>query len=112
MLVIGFLMAIAVGLYAIARMIASDTQEKYVLADKEMVAAVNERLSSVAKVAVAGKDNSALEPAKPAAAAAPQGDLTGELVYNQACITCHGAGIGGAPKFKDKAQWAPRIAKG
>jgi len=112
MLVIGFLIAIALGLYAIARMVAADTQEKYVLADKQMVTAVNERLNPVAKVAVAGKDNSAMEPAKPVAAAAPQGDLTGEMVYNQACITCHGAGIGGAPKFKDKAQWGPRIAKG
>jgi cytochrome c5 len=25
---------------------------------------------------------------------------------------CHGAGIAGAPKFGDKAAWAPRIAQG
>ena len=25
---------------------------------------------------------------------------------------CHGAGIAGAPKFGDKAAWAPRIAEG
>ncbi len=36
----------------------------------------------------------------------------GAAVYNQACVTCHGAGIAGAPKFGDKAAWAPRIAQG
>lgn len=25
---------------------------------------------------------------------------------------CHGAGIAGAPKFGDKAAWAPRLAEG
>ena len=29
-----------------------------------------------------------------------------------ACVVCHGAGIAGAPKFGDKALWAPRLAKG
>ena len=28
------------------------------------------------------------------------------------CHVCHGAGIAGAPKFGDKAAWAPRIAEG
>ena len=32
--------------------------------------------------------------------------------YNMACVACHGAGVAGAPKFGDKAAWAPRIAKG
>ena len=30
-------------------------------------------------------------------------DLSGEDVYNQACVACHGAGVAGAPKFGDKA---------
>ena len=37
---------------------------------------------------------------------------SGEEVYNGACLACHGAGIAGAPKTGDKAQWAPRIAQG
>jgi cytochrome c len=65
----------------------------------------------VAKVAIAGKDNSALAPVQ-AAAAAPAKDLTGEEVFNMACMACHGAGVAGAPKMGDKAAWAPRIAKG
>ena len=36
----------------------------------------------------------------------------GQKVYNQACMACHVAGVAGAPKFGDKAQWAPRIATG
>lgn len=30
-------------------------------------------------------------------------------LYNQACATCHGAGVLGAPKAGDKALWAARI---
>ncbi|AYB50356.2 c-type cytochrome [Ralstonia solanacearum] len=57
-------------------------------------------------------------PATPAAAApaaaAPQaaaGDV-GKKVYDSTCQMCHAAGVAGAPKFGDKAAWAPRIAEG
>lgn len=43
---------------------------------------------------------------------APHIDLTGEQVYNNVCTNCHGSGALGSPKFKDKALWGPRIAKG
>jgi cytochrome c5 len=33
-------------------------------------------------------------------------------LFNSTCAACHGAGIAGAPKFGDKAAWAPRIAQG
>jgi cytochrome c5 len=36
----------------------------------------------------------------------------GKALYGSACVACHGAGIAGAPKFGDKAAWAPRIAQG
>ena len=36
----------------------------------------------------------------------------GKTVYNTVCAGCHGAGVMGAPKFGDKAAWAPRIAQG
>jgi cytochrome c5 len=36
----------------------------------------------------------------------------GENTYKQACAACHGAGVLKAPKFGDKAQWAPLIAEG
>ncbi|QHI99119.1 cytochrome c5 family protein [Xylophilus rhododendri] len=37
---------------------------------------------------------------------------SGEDVFKAQCITCHGTGMMGAPKFQDSADWAPRIAKG
>ncbi len=37
---------------------------------------------------------------------------TGEALYKQACQVCHTAGIAGAPKFGDKAAWAPRLKTG
>ena len=36
----------------------------------------------------------------------------GEALYKQACLACHAAGVAGAPKFGDKAAWAPRILTG
>jgi cytochrome c5 len=56
--------------------------------------------------------------AAPAAAApAPAASMTvssaaGEALYKQACAVCHVAGVAGAPKFADKAAWAPRVGLG
>jgi cytochrome c5 len=52
--------------------------------------------------------------AAPPAAAAPAvaNADAGKALYNSACIACHGAGIAGAPKLADKANWAPRIKQG
>jgi cytochrome c5 len=47
--------------------------------------------------------------AKPAAASASD---AGKKVYDTYCAACHVAGVAGAPKFADKAAWAPRIATG
>ena len=33
-------------------------------------------------------------------------------LYEATCQMCHAAGIGGAPKFGSKEEWAPRIATG
>jgi cytochrome c5 len=46
--------------------------------------------------------------APPAATAKPDG----KKIFEANCAACHGAGIAGAPKFGDKALWAPRIAQG
>ena len=48
----------------------------------------------------------------PAAAPASASADSGKTLYGAACVACHGAGIAGAPKFGDKANWAPRIAQG
>ena len=43
--------------------------------------------------------------------AAP-GMRTGEQVYKAVCISCHGTGLAGSPKFGDAGAWAARIAQG
>lgn len=56
------------------------------------------------------------EAAKPMAVAAAvvataaKGDAP--ALYGQICAVCHVAGVAGAPKFGDKAAWAPRLALG
>lgn len=37
---------------------------------------------------------------------------TGKKVYDSACVVCHSAGVAGAPKFGDAADWAPYIETG
>ena len=37
---------------------------------------------------------------------------SGENTYKQVCVSCHAAGVLNAPKFGDKAKWAPLIAEG
>jgi cytochrome c5 len=62
----------------------------------------------------------AAAPAAPAMATAPAAPVqvaavdlgAGETLYKQACVACHAAGVAGAPKFGDKAAWAPRIQTG
>lgn len=36
----------------------------------------------------------------------------GATVYNQNCAMCHVPGLANAPKFGDKAAWAPRLESG
>jgi cytochrome c5 len=56
-------------------------------------------------------------PVVAAAGAAPQTVAAasaggGEALYKQACAVCHVAGVANAPKFGDKAAWAPRLKMG
>jgi cytochrome c5 len=52
----------------------------------------------------------------PAAAAAPVAAAAsadpGKATYEKTCSVCHAAAVAGAPKFGDKASWAPRVAAG
>jgi len=52
--------------------------------------------------------------AAPAAAApaAAAGKPDGKKIFDASCAACHATGVAGAPKFADKAAWAPRIAQG
>jgi cytochrome c5 len=112
-LVIGILVVVALALFALARSVASETQEKQMLVEAHYLKGVDARVQPFARVAVAGQDNSALKIEAPAGAAAgPAAPKNGDELYEQACKACHGPGIAGAPKAGDSAAWGPRIAKG
>jgi cytochrome c5 len=85
--------------------------------------------AAAANTASAGASAPAAEaPAAPAAAAAATAPAVsapalapakttaatdaGKALYTATCQACHGAGIAGAPKFGDKAAWAPRLKQG
>ena len=114
MLVIGILIGVAVGLFFLARSIAMDTQNEYVMSDPRVLAAIDERIRPVGRVVLSGDEALAASP-QPSAPAptGPATPLTGEQVFNQACFACHAPpGIGGAPVLGDAGQWVTRIAKG
>jgi cytochrome c5 len=77
--------------------------------------AIAERIAPVAKLEFGNGAPSAdalasAASAAPVAVAAQKFDGPG--LYKTYCSACHAAGVAGAPKYGDKAAWAPRIAKG
>ena len=52
------------------------------------------------------------KPAEAAPAPAASAAADGKGLYDKACFACHAAGVAGAPKFGDKAAWAPFVAQG
>ncbi len=66
-------------------------------------------VAAAAPVAVAA---AAATPVAATAPAASAGPADGKATYESTCHVCHGTGLAGAPKFGDKAAWAPRIAEG
>ena len=116
-MVIGLLVAIAIVLFALARYVASRTQDVQVLTEADYARNVSARLHPPSEEAVAGKDNSAIAIKAEGAAAAGTAQTaalpkSGTELFEQTCSVCHGQGIAGAPKAGDKAAWAPRIAEG
>ncbi len=79
------------------------------LSDVEVKRAIEFMFNSgVAKAAASAP---AVASAAPASAPA-NGKVDGKKIYAATCAACHGAGIAGAPKFGDKAVWAPRLKAG
>jgi len=46
------------------------------------------------------------------AATTSVGAADGKAIYEKTCAACHATGVAQAPKFGDKAAWAPRIEQG
>ena len=112
MLIIGILIGVTFGLWLLAQIVTSYTQDEYVLDDPQYQAEVLARIRPVGEVALPGQEPTPDEVA-PVAETQPVAEMmSGPQVYNTACLACHGAGVGGAPKIGDIADWAPRIAQG
>ena len=113
-LVLGGLGAVCLAFLVIAMNISEETQEDVLGNADEYLAVVSERLEPFGKIYLPGDDLASAGPqSAEAVAPEPVAEVrTGPQVYNEACITCHGSGIGGAPTITDVEAWAPRIAQG
>lgn len=114
-IIIGALLMFTVAMYFLANSLAEsyldtdNSENPYAMAEAEA------QLDPVGEVLTTEDKLPEPEPVKVAATSADNGaaeEVSGEAVYNSACVACHGAGVAGAPKFGDAAAWADRIAKG
>ncbi len=113
-LVIGVLVLFALAIFVLAMKMSDLTQNVYTSSAEEYRASVADRLRPLGQVYLPGEEQQADEPIVAAAVAVEPVEtvLSGPQVYNEACIACHGSGIGGAPMITDKQNWAARIAQG
>jgi cytochrome c5 len=102
---IAALVALAIVLFVIAQVVGGKAKPS--AAAQADAKAVAERIKPVGEVTVA--NTVVMDTLIPAAQAA---DDKGKQVYDSACQACHAAGVAGAPKLGDKADWGPRIAQG
>jgi cytochrome c5 len=99
------LVALTVIIFVVAQMVSGSGKAKTKVvaqADSETAA----RIKPVGELVVASAAvvaNGVIPTAKAA---------DGKATYDKACMACHAAGVAGAPKFGDKADWGPRIAQG
>jgi cytochrome c5 len=104
---------VAVVFYIFAKNLAHFTANVH-KPDVEVHDTVGERIRPFGRVKLPGDE---LAPGELQVDEVPQAEphatvLSGPQVFNEACIVCHGNGIGGAPMLNDSAAWAPRIAQG
>lgn len=113
-LVIGVLAFIALGIFVLSMEMSERTQGQFTAGTEEYREAVDARIEPFATVYLPGDEIPASSPqVREAPRAEPvEASLSGPQVYNEACIVCHGNGVGGAPMLSDAAAWEPRIAKG
>ena len=113
-LTIGALALVMIAIFILAMRMSSLTQGLYTSETEEYREAVAERLKPFGDVYLPGEEQAAAAPqvAEAASVEPVETTLSGPQVYNEACIACHGAGIGGAPTLADAANWEPRIAQG
>jgi cytochrome c5 len=113
-LVIGLLITVTLIIFALSRSVAGRTQEPETYADPLYKAGVEARIKPFVRVAVAGRDNTALV----IQGLAQSGTIKlaipkdGVGLYDAVCKTCHLTGLVGAPKTGNKDDWGSRLAEG
>lgn len=109
-------LALIVAIIMLARFAVNAYGSRSIASSPAMSAeAVAKRIGPVAALQLEGAAPVAAAPspaAAPAKVAAAPGKVDGKKVYDTACAACHVAGVAGAPKFGDKAAWAPRVKTG
>lgn len=78
----------------------------------EAAAPAPEAAAPAAAPEAAAPEAAAPEAAAPEAAAPAVAAIDGKKIFGNVCSMCHAAGVAGAPKPGDKADWGPRIAQG
>ncbi len=113
-LVVGALAIFALFILIFAMWLGDATQGQFTRESAEYKQAIADRIEPVGKAFAPGEERVAPEvvvetvpEVEPVVAA-----LSGPQVYNQACLACHGAGIGGAPIPGDAAVWTARLEQG
>lgn len=93
---------------------SAEAQGDYAGEEDDYQASVEERIRPFGDIYLPGEEREAEEPTvetaiepEPVATV-----MSGPQVFNNACIACHGNGVGGAPIVGDAGAWAPRIAQG
>ena len=113
-LVIGVLALFALAIYVGVSKLSDMTQGIYTTDTAEYQAAIQERIRPLGQVYLPGEEVHAdaltVEEAIPAEPVATV--LSGPQTYNEACLMCHGSGIGGAPTLDNTESWTARAAQG
>jgi cytochrome c5 len=113
-ILVGALAAAGVVIVALAILIPDLTLRMFAPDPKDFQGTADDRIRPMSQYYLPGEEHGAPEPVvESAAPVTPVATaLTGPQVYNEACISCHGTGIGGAPKYGDPPAWTARIAQG
>lgn len=100
-LIIVVLLSFIVPIFGIILLVQLVTSERTADPNGLTPEAVAKRIQPVGRVEFGG-----------AGGAGAAGGRSGEEVVKSTCAACHQAGVAGAPKIGDKAQWAPHIKEG
>lgn len=113
-LVIGVLAIIGLLIFAVSMKRSDDSQGIDTADAEEYQAAVQGRIRPFGQVYMPGEEIAAEAPQVEEAPPAEPVEtvLSGPQIYNDACLMCHGSGIGGAPVLSDASVWEARIAQG